>query len=93
MPIRGDNFEVMPGVVDQNGEQACIKRPEHTKVYISPDFFERVKNLEKLVEAADYLQHCRRRQVQMEPYGFTTTKKSVERASDQYDYLRGQVKL
>jgi hypothetical protein len=50
--------------------------------------------IKKLVEAADYLQHCRRREIQATAFGYSTSaKRSVERASDTYDYLRGQVKL
>lgn len=71
----------------EGGDPDCKIQPPYKTVE------QRYADLKKLVEAVDYLQHCRRRQVQMEPYGFTTTKKSVERASDQYDYLRGQVKL
>jgi hypothetical protein len=51
------------------------------------------QSLRKLVEAADYLQHCRRRQDQYLYYGLDNAKLSVDRASDHYDYLRGQVKL
>jgi hypothetical protein len=52
------------------------------------------QTLRKLVEAADYLQHCRRRQEQYTGYGFRNDAKlSVERASDHYDFLRAQVKL
>jgi hypothetical protein len=55
---------------------------------------ERLAKLEKLIEAADYLQHCRRREIQATAFGYSTSaKRSVERASDTYDYLRGQVKL
>jgi hypothetical protein len=56
----------------------------------------RISNAEltKLVEAADYLQHCRRREIQATAFGYSTSaKRSVERASDTYDFLRGQVKL
>lgn len=50
--------------------------------------------IEKLVEAADYLQHCRRREIQATAMGRSdSAKRSVERASEQYDFLRGQVKL
>lgn len=53
-----------------------------------------IEQLRKLVEAADYLQHCRRRHVQAISYGRSAgATKSVERASDAYDYLRGLVKL
>lgn len=54
-----------------------------------------VQTLRKLVEAADYLQHCRRSHAE-HPH-FTSSveanRKRVERASDHYDHLRGQVKL
>jgi len=53
----------------------------------------RVAKLVKLVEAADYLQHCRRRKEQYLGYGLENAKKSVDRASDHYDFLRSQVKM
>jgi hypothetical protein len=54
----------------------------------------RRQKIEKLVEAADYLQHCRRREIQAHQFGRSdSAKKSVERASEQYDFLRGRVKL
>lgn len=54
-----------------------------------------VRDLKKLVEAADYLQHCRRSQAEYPHFTHSVdaNRKRVERASDHYDYLRGQVKL
>lgn len=95
MPIRGDSFEMRPQVIDKDAESAPIQRPEHTKVYIGPDHFEQIVRLKKLVEAADYLQHCRRSQAEYPHFtsSVEANRKRVERASDHYDYLRGQVKL
>lgn len=49
----------------------------------------------KLVDAADYLQHCRRSEAEYPHFTLSVdaNRKRVERASDHYDFLRGQVKL
>jgi hypothetical protein len=100
MPMRGDNFEMLPvdalNVIDKTADEMWPARQSPTEMLIDAFAEARteLQSLRKLVEAADYLQHCRRRGIQAHQFGVShSAKKSVERASDQYDYLRGQVKL
>lgn len=88
MPIIGDRVFMLPEPkVDKEVAEAG-------DAWLEKVFEKRTEQLKKLVEAADYLQHCRRREVQAMAIGCSgSAKKSVERASDQYDYLRGLVKL
>jgi hypothetical protein len=89
------NPAVTREVIDRAADETSSLRVENAGLYQGLKFVEyKLKKLVKLVEAADYLQHCRRREIQATAMGRSdSAKKSVERASEQYDFLRGQVKL